>query len=243
MMFGWGKMNVSSISSGSLSGCEINIANSTDDAFQLGDDESYSLVITADSPVTCSLKANSVWGGLRGLESLAQLIDYSTLASTYQLRMAPWNITDMPTFPHRGVMIDTARHFLSVPTIFRQIDALSYNKMNTLHWHAVDADSFPIISAAYPNLATLGSYSSSIVGPSPTQSNSVSVADSTVSVGMYSVAEQEEIVEYARMRGIRCASSQMSCIQENVACILSPTQLHTHTHHTHTWIQHTQSSN
>lgn len=54
--------------------------------------------------------------------------------------------------------MDTARHYQTVPTILRQIDALSYNKMNVLHWHAVDAQSFPIESPTYPTLAEAGAW-------------------------------------------------------------------------------------
>ncbi len=77
---------------------------------------------------------------------------------------------------------DTARHFLPVPTLLRQIDALAYNKMNTLHWHAVDADSFPLQMDAFPQLAAKGAFT-----PRAT----------------YSVSEQKEIVHYARQRGVR----------------------------------------
>src|SRR3990167_10014477 len=43
---------------------------------------------------------------------------------------------------NRGLLIDTARHYLDPSTIFRTIDALSYSKFNTLHWHIVDAEVF-----------------------------------------------------------------------------------------------------
>ena len=91
--------------------------------------------------------------------------------------MAPWHVADRPAFAHRGVLVDTARHFLPMDTLLRQIDALAYNKMNTLHWHAVDADSFPLELAAFPELAEKGAFSPK---------------------GRYSVAQQEQIVEYAR---------------------------------------------
>lgn len=34
-------------------------------------------------------------------------------------------------------MIDTARHFLNVKLIYKILDAMSYDKLNVLHWHIV----------------------------------------------------------------------------------------------------------
>jgi len=191
IMFGWEDAVEPQTGGQQMDGCEVQVLDQADDAFQLGDDESYSLTVSSEGE--CQLRSASVWGALRGFESLSQLVEYNASSLTYQIRQVPWNISDKPAFPHRGVMIDSARHWLSVPTILRQIDALAYNKMNTLHWHAVDADSFPIQSDTFPKLATTGSYSSSIVGSKSTRPT----------VGIYSVADQLQIVEYARMRGVR----------------------------------------
>jgi len=79
-------------------------------------------------------------------------------------------------------MIDTARHYLTVSTILRTIDAASYNKFNTLHWHATDAQSFPIESPVYPELAQAGAY-----GPS----------------AVYTTTDIATIVAYGLARGIR----------------------------------------
>jgi hexosaminidase len=54
------------------------------------------------------------------------------------------SITDKARFAHRGVLIDTARHFLPVSTILAFVDAMAMNKFNVLHWHTVDAESFPL---------------------------------------------------------------------------------------------------
>lgn len=63
---------------------------------------------------------------------------------------------------HRGLMLDTARHFLPVSLILRQIDGMAFSKMNTLHWHVIDAESFPMESATYPDL-TDGAYAPNLV--------------------------------------------------------------------------------
>jgi hypothetical protein len=41
-------------------------------------------------------------------------------------------------------MIDSARHFLPVSTIKRMIDGMSTAKLNVLHWHLTDIESFPV---------------------------------------------------------------------------------------------------
>lgn len=53
-------------------------------------------------------------------------------------------------------MIDSSRHFLSLQDIKKIINSLMYNKMNILHWHIVDQDSFPMVIPAIPELNQFG---------------------------------------------------------------------------------------
>lgn len=41
-------------------------------------------------------------------------------------------------------MMDTVTHFYPISSIKRTIDGLMYNKMNIMHWHIIDDDSFPM---------------------------------------------------------------------------------------------------
>ena len=73
-----------------------------------------------------------------------------------QYSQAPVYVDDAPRFQYRGLLVDTARHFLPVPHLLHVIDSLAYSKLNLLHWHIVDSQSFPCGSDVYPQLAEKG---------------------------------------------------------------------------------------
>eukprot|EP00049_Salpingoeca_infusionum_P022989 m.9815 g.9815 ORF g.9815 m.9815 type:complete len:552 (-) comp5496_c0_seq1:3325-4980(-) len=165
---------------GSLVSAQIVVASSSE---TLDDktDTSYTLNMTASgTQYTALITAQTVFGALYGLESLAQLMEVRVDGS-YVMRGAPWNIQDKARFTHRGLLIDSSRHFLPVETIQDMIDAMSMAKLNVLHWHLVDAISFPFNSSALPKFYK-GAYS---------------VQE------MYSVDDVQGVVAYAKARGVR----------------------------------------
>jgi len=56
-------------------------------------------------------------------------------------------------------MVDTSRHYQSVAMLKRLLDSMSYAKLNVLHWHIVDDQSFPMEVASFPRLTSTGAYS------------------------------------------------------------------------------------
>jgi hexosaminidase len=76
----------------------------------------------------------------------------------YVLTNSPLQIVDQPVYPYRGLMIDTSRHYLPISLILSNLDAMEMNKLNVLHWHMTDSQSWPYKSEAYPELAVKGAY-------------------------------------------------------------------------------------
>ena len=81
--------------------------------------------------------------------------------------------------------------------------ALSWNKMNVLHWHIVDLESFPYESQVLPKLSELGAY---------TKFNHVYSQGKMQNYHVFSLADIifhsfkatiNELIEYARFRGVR----------------------------------------
>ena len=113
----------------------------------LADDYAYRLV-TGD---TVRVEANSEWGALTALATLVQLGAGGELAVG--------EIRDAPCYPWRGLMIDTVRHFITLDTLRRTVDAMAFYKLNVLHLHLTDDQGFRFQSKAYPELASKDAYS------------------------------------------------------------------------------------
>jgi len=113
----------------------------------LDDDESYLLKIDS---VEVRVTGATEWGVIRALATLAQL---SSAAKTLPGVL----VADAPRFAWRGLMSDAARHFISVPTILRTLDAMALVKLNVLHLHLSDDQAFRFASRTFPELAERGS--------------------------------------------------------------------------------------
>jgi hexosaminidase len=140
---------------------------------EVGEDESYVLEVGANG---AKLTAPTALGTLRGLQTFLQLVD------VFPDGFAAPSVTiqDKPRFPWRGLMIDSARHFIPLEVIRRNLDGMEAVKMNVFHWHLSENQGFRVESKKFPKLHEMGS-------------------DDLY----YTQDEMRELVAYARDRGIR----------------------------------------
>ena len=127
--------------------------------------------------------APTVWGALRGLETFSQL---PQMNGKHTIRGGGGLvIVDTPRFPWRGLMLDPARHFIDIGEINSTIDAMAQNKLNTLHIHLTDGESFTVNTegwAKFPLLSAKGSFAPQLT---------------------YTKNDLAAVVAHGRLRGVR----------------------------------------
>jgi hexosaminidase len=139
----------------------------------LGEDESYELTV---DPESAQLKAPTVTGALRGMETFAQLI----VSTPHGFEIPSIHIEDHPRYPWRGLMLDVSRHWMPLEVVLRNLDGMAAVKLNVFHWHLSDDQGFRVESKRFPKLQQLGSDGF-----------------------FYTQDEVRRVIAYARDRGIR----------------------------------------
>lgn len=163
----------------------VSVNESSETYLTLDSDEGYSLVVHPEGSglsLVATIHAKSFFGARNGLETLSQLIWSDELSGGALKVLRAASVQDAPVFKYRGLMLDTARNFFPMAVLKRTLDGMAASKLNTFHWHMTDSQSFPFLSDRVPQLARNGAYSPKHV---------------------YTVTDVKEIVQYARVRGIR----------------------------------------
>ncbi|KAI4267299.1 MAG: hypothetical protein L6R38_008312 [Xanthoria sp. 2 TBL-2021] len=120
--------------------------------------EAYTIEISEDGGAL--IKIASPLGGLHALETFTQLFfAHSSPSAGSYTPYAPLSIQDSPVFEHRGLNLDISRNWISPADVMRTIEAMAANKLNRLHIHASDAQSWPLEIPSLPDLALKGAYS------------------------------------------------------------------------------------
>jgi len=152
---------------------QIHAAGPSEAVEQLGEDESYKLVVSAKG---VELTAPNALGVLHGLQTFLQLVHVTPRGFA-----APAvTIDDQPRFPWRGLMIDTGRHFQPLSVIERNLDGMEAVKLNVFHWHLSEDQGFRVESKVFPLLTEKGSNGQ-----------------------FYTQEQVKHVIDYAQERGIR----------------------------------------
>ncbi|KAF4651052.1 hypothetical protein FOZ61_010813 [Perkinsus olseni] len=139
-------------------------------------DEAYEFTCT---PQLCHLKFSSRSGFFYGMLTAFQ-ISHNHADGLTSIINTGFNITDYPSFPHRGMLIDTGRRYLPVDLIKKNLHTMAWVKMNVLHWHISDDISFSVQLENYSRLQ--------FNNPTPVS---------------YTADEVKEVVEYANSLNIK----------------------------------------
>ena len=137
------------------------------------EDESYTLEVNERQ---ATLRAPTVVGALRGLETFLQLLD----GDREGFYVPAVSIDDRPRFRWRGLLIDISRHFEPMDVLKRNLDAMAAVKLNVFHWHLTEDQGFRIESKKFPKLHQMGSDGN-----------------------FYTQEQAREVIAYAAARGIR----------------------------------------
>ncbi|XP_071446906.1 beta-hexosaminidase subunit alpha-like [Hetaerina americana] len=163
---------------GYLDSLKVELSTPCEDMPHAAMEESYDLHIAKEGSW---LSSKSVWGILQGLETFIQTVVLSPDGAALVVKVS--ETQDSPRYKHRGLLLDTSRHYLPVQYILRTLNAMEASKLNVFHWHIVDDQSFPYQSAAFPELSNKGAYNPL--------------------THIYTREDMFKIIEHARLRGIR----------------------------------------
>ncbi len=106
-------------------------------------------------------------------------------------------VVDEPLFPHRGLMLDTARYPQSVEEIKKILRVMARYKLNRLHWHLTDDQGWRLDILAYPKLTQVGSHR-----PSSPSGQDNKAQDGVPVSAFYTQEQVRDVVAYAHALGI-----------------------------------------
>lgn len=144
-------------------------------------EEAYRLTVTKDRITLGASNHRGLFWAVQTLRQLLQTEQGRTVIPAVR-------IDDAPQFAYRGHMLDVGRHFMPVEFIKKQIDLLSYYKLNTFRWHLTEDQGWRIEILKYPKLTEIGAWRTE--------------ADGTRQGGFYTQEQIRDVVEYARQRNI-----------------------------------------
>ncbi|SMO81352.1 hexosaminidase [Saccharicrinis carchari] len=121
--------------------------------------EGYKLSVTGKNIVITAVDGA---GAFYGVQTLLQLLPVEIFNKQRQKNVT-WNvpgveISDAPSYPWRGMMLDVSRYFFEKDYVLRFIDMMAMYKLNVLHFHLIDDAGWRLEIKKYPKLTSVGAW-------------------------------------------------------------------------------------
>ena len=118
--------------------------------------------------------------------------------------LKPMTIEDWPDMPYRGFMLDVVRDFRTVDEVIEIIDLMASWKLNTLHFHLADDESWCLEIKDFPELTEYGAHHALPDWNLQETSALKPTANGRIgNVTYYTAEEYKQILRYAWERRIR----------------------------------------
>ena len=117
--------------------------------------EGFRITISNDSIL---LEAADYGGAIYAVNAFTQLLFSAMIRGFEKPELHCAVIEDAPRFAHRGLLLDSARHFQSPAAVKKLLHLMAEFRLNTLHWHLVDSQAWRLqlnTTAGLENVYTL----------------------------------------------------------------------------------------
>jgi hexosaminidase len=173
------------------------------EAYELVVDPKDGIAVTGNSPV-------GVFYGLQSLRSLLPTAPRPTAAASKPASLPPTEVpavrvVDSPRFGYRGFMLDVARNFASKNDVLRILDLMARYKLNVLHFHLTEDESWRLEIPSLPELTSVGAKRGHTLDSSthmPPAFGSGGELKNPYGSGFYSRNDYADILRYAAARHI-----------------------------------------
>ncbi|MFK7757025.1 MAG: beta-N-acetylhexosaminidase, partial [Flavobacteriales bacterium] len=146
--------------------------------------------------ISCKNNTLSIYGGsqeavFNGIQSIRQILSINSNGSETPV-LSAFELSDMPKFKWRGMLLDVCRHYFPKEVVIKYIDLLAFYKMNVMHWHITEDQAWRIAIDAYPKLTEIGAWREDVLAE-----------EGKLYGGFYTKEDIREIVKYASERHIQ----------------------------------------
>ena len=166
---------------------------------KIADNEAYTLVVDGNG---ITIQGGTTAGVFYGVQTLIQMLPADVYnkgaeAKVTAVKVSAMRIADAPRFHYRGLHFDVSRTFFGTEFMYKLLDAMSYYKINNLHWHLADDQGWRVEIKAYPRLTELGAWRGPDELLKPAYGSGMERNG-----GFYTQEEIKAIVKYAADRNI-----------------------------------------